>query len=584
MGALAAEALLGVVLVPLLAAGAVILRPPPKWVVNLAPVCALPSFLASLLPMWPETGTVQWLFLGAQVGMDPTARLFLLATSFVWAVAAAFAVFSPPGGPNRRFFAYFYTAMAGNFLLIIAGDMITFLVGFTMMSYAGYGLVVHKQDRESRRAARVYVVLVVFAEALLLVGATLAWGEAGSWELAAVRDALGEGGTVAMAATAFLFAGFGVKAGMLPVHVWLPLAHPAAPAAASAVLSAAMIKAGLLGWLRFLPVGYEGQQWLGGWAVSAGLAAAFVGVILGLLQSRPKTILAYSSISQMGYMTLLVGIAAWFPELYGAVILAVLVYAAHHALAKGALFLSVDVVRDAPRGVYWKFAEAAGLVIPALALAGAPLTTGAIAKEELKAVPYLGEGALPAYLDPALILGAVATTVLMARFLWVVWPRETRNRPVSTMARSIWIMLATSVVWAPWIVPWGYIRRSALAAVTPEAAWAAFWPLAVGTLLSLVVIRRRELLPWSIDDVISPGDLVVPATAIWRRVSTAVVAILSNLQQRWYQATRGAVVIAAIQWQKILAMQRIEARLRKQAWNWVWILMVALALLIALLL
>ncbi len=582
---MAAEALLAVALLPLVPAALITSGLGGRRILRVGPLCALPALVASVVEIWPEVARAPWLFLGADVGLDQTGRLLLLVTAFVWCVAAAFAVLANvPAASRRRFFGFFYAAMAGNFLLIIAADMITFLVGFTLMSYAGWGLVVHKRRAESVRAARVYLVLVVFAEVLLLVGATLSWGEAGSWELAAIREALGQGGLVAQVATALLFVGFGVKAGMLPLHVWLPLAHPAAPVAASAVLSAAMIKAGLLGWLRFLPVGYPGWEWLGMWAVIAGLMAAFFGVGLGLLQSKPKTILAYSSISQMGYMTLLVGIAAWLPELYPAVILAVLVYAVHHAVAKGALFLAVAVVADAPQGKGWKIAEAAGLVIPALALAGAPLTTGSIAKEELKAIPYLSEGDLPVILDPALILGAVATTVLMARFLWVVWPRDTRHRKVSRRARGVWLLLATSVLWAPWIMPWAYLRRAAASAVTPEAAWAAFWPLAVGALLSLIVIRRRNLFAWRVEETIPAGDLVVPAITVWRYTSRAVLTRLVAGQRRWHAAVRGVVHIAGVQWQRILLLRFVEQRLRKQAWNWVWILVVALALLVALVL
>ena len=94
--------------------------------------------------------------------------------------------------------------------------------------------------------------------------------------------------------------GFGIKAGALALHFWLPLAHPAAPVPASAVLSGAMIKAGLLGWLRFLPLGYAALPAAGLGLVGVGLAAALIGAAAGALQRNPKTVLAWSSVARWG--------------------------------------------------------------------------------------------------------------------------------------------------------------------------------------------------------------------------------------------------------------------------------------------
>jgi hydrogenase-4 component B len=114
-------------------------------------------------------------------------------------------------------------------------------------------------------------------------------------------------------AVGLLAAGFAVKAGIMPLHVWLPLAHPAAPVAASAVLSGALIKAGLIGWLRLLPLG--GAAWPG-WGtvfVVVGLTTAIAGALIGVAQTRPKVVLAYSSVSQMGIIATLVGVGLLAP-------------------------------------------------------------------------------------------------------------------------------------------------------------------------------------------------------------------------------------------------------------------------------
>jgi formate hydrogenlyase subunit 3/multisubunit Na+/H+ antiporter MnhD subunit len=121
-------------------------------------------------------------------------------------------------------------------------------------------------------------------------------------------------------------------AGVYALHVWLPLAHPVAPTPASAVLSGAMIKAGLLGWLRFLPLGEAATPGWGNVCTIAGLAAAFDGVLVGCTQDNAKTVLAYSSISQMGFMTMAVGVGLTVPAVWTQALTATALYALHHAM------------------------------------------------------------------------------------------------------------------------------------------------------------------------------------------------------------------------------------------------------------
>src|SRR5690606_19328303 len=142
-----------------------------------------------------------------------------------------------------------------------------------------------------------YLALAILSEVLLLLGfAMLAVPAPGTsltidhvlaaWHTAPLRDlTLG-----------LLVAGFGLKMGLLPLHVWLPIAHPAAPMPASAVLSGAIVKAGVIGMIRFLP-----DDVLPGWGgmlLALGFATAFYGVAVGVTQRNPKTVLAYSTVSQ----------------------------------------------------------------------------------------------------------------------------------------------------------------------------------------------------------------------------------------------------------------------------------------------
>ena len=125
-----------------------------------------------------------------------------------------------------------------------------------------------------------------------------------------------------------------------------------------------------------------GQVALPEWSllfIAAGLGAALFGVLVGVFQEQAKTILAYSSISQMGLMTFCVGLGMAAPVLWPLCLSAILIYALHHALAKGALFLGLGIAAASSNPIHRKWVIA-GLLLPAAALAGLPFTSGAVAK------------------------------------------------------------------------------------------------------------------------------------------------------------------------------------------------------------
>ena len=264
---------------------------------------ALPFLLLALFA--PDFSVdVPALLLGARFGLDVTGRAFLGFSALLWLLAGQYAVGYLRDDPARqRFMLLFCLTGMGNLALPLALDAASFYLAFALMTFAAYGLVIHAGSPEALRAGRVYLIMALFGEMLLL---------SALWHLAHAAPGLLIADLARAAATdptarALLVAGFGVKAGLPVLHMWLPLAHPVAPTPASAVLSGAMIKAGLLGWLRFLPLGAVALPDLGAGLVGLGLAAAFLGVLAGLIQRDAKTVLAYSSISQMGIVTAALG-------------------------------------------------------------------------------------------------------------------------------------------------------------------------------------------------------------------------------------------------------------------------------------
>lgn len=482
---------------------------------------ALPALFCALTAPVGWTVEFSWLVLESRFGMDATGKSFLLFTSLLWFLSAVFAVGYMAGDKKSyRFFFGFLLAMGGNFGLILAQDMLSYLVTFALMSFAAYGLVVHAQDAEAVRSGRVYIALVVIGEIFLFSALILHAGNGGDLNLPGLRGVLS-----APAVAVLLALGFGIKAGAILLHVWLPLAHTVAPTPASAVLSGSMIKAGLLGWIRFLPPGAGGDAAWGAVFLAAGIIAAFYGVVIGLGQTHPKTVLAYSSISQMGLITVGFGIGLFAGNGAPALAGAVLLYAFHHALAKGALFLGVGVVGGLERRSRKRIWTTAFLGIAALSLAGAPLTTGAVAKTALKTVmihlPVGWQEALAVLLP----LSAVGTTMLMGRFFYTL-RTYTAHHHASRMEFFSWIsliMLSTAVLF---LMPES--RQAVFAMLKPGSFWLSFWPVAAGAVLTAFVWfwnrRTGRSIPWRPP----AGDLLIPVERVAGAGSRLAASLIGN--------------------------------------------------------
>lgn len=465
----------------------------PKALLPLVGWAALPGLVTAVFLPIGSSVEFSWLLLGSQFILDETAQPFLLFTALLWLAAGLFAASYLQNDARRpRFFAFYLLAMAGNFGLILTGDMTGYYLWFALMSFASYGLVVHTGDAEARYAGRVYIILVVVGEVILFAGLAQIYIASGTLLFSELA-----GQPLSHLSAALIFISFGIKAGVVALHLWLPLAHPAAPIPASAVLSGAMIKAGLLGWLRFLHPAGTPPEW-GGWIILLGLVTAFYGAALGVSQTNPKTVLAYSSISQMGFI--MVGVGGWLltGQASVAMVTAVFLYATHHALAKGALFLGVAFAGNGR-------AVPALLLLPALALAGLPFTSGAVAKTALKTAVETLPGNWKMLLELPLSLAAVGTTLLMARFLWLIWRSAAAKKTPARALWGVWLALLGAVALLLFILP--LAAPAVQDSLKPEKWWTAVWPILAGVGLAVGAARlwRGPALP-----LVPPGDLVVP--------------------------------------------------------------------------
>jgi len=251
--------------------------------------------------------------------------------------------------PLYIFLPLFVTGMQG---VVLADDAYTFMIFWELMSVASYFLVTfeHEQDA-NRKAGFLYLLMAHLGGLLILGGFAVLYAAGGSFEFGAMRAAAL---TSPWASLAFLLAlgGFGMKAGLMPLHAWLPEAHPAAPSNVSALMSGIMIKVAIFGFLRVVwdLVGLEyADWWWGGLVLAIGSSSAVGGVLLALQQHDLKRLLAYHSVENIGIIAIGLGLGMIFahyhyPTLAALGLVAALYHTLNHALFKGLLFMGAGAV------------------------------------------------------------------------------------------------------------------------------------------------------------------------------------------------------------------------------------------------
>jgi hydrogenase-4 component B len=534
------------IVLPLLAAIVAALLPAGKRGSGLIFVSAtLPALWLGLVEV--SGVTAQWFLLEAHFSLDTPRRIFLLLTAILWATSGLFAEsYLKDDTRKGEFSFYFGTAMAGNFGLLISAEVASFYTFFALMTFASYGLVIYSRTPAARRAAGIYLVMAIIGELFLITALYLAVQSAGSMLLADIPPALAEAPN-----GPFIFSlgliGFGVKVGAIPLYFWLPLAHPAAPAPASAVLSGAMIKAGLVGWMHLAPVGLVEWPSLSLVMVILGFTAALGAAIIGLTQVDPKTNLAYSSISQMGVMTVLLGIG-----LYGgipAVLLlpAIALYAFNHGTAKALLFMGTAL--PAKVGGRWRILMWAGLGIGVLAIAGAPLTGGLWTKYLLKT--FLGETSLPGAQTFLLLLtlSAVTTTLLLGRFLHLLHRIKAPSENAAPAFLLPWVLLLLAGGW--WTMSPVLLPTELLNHIIGEKGiraflftnWDALWPITVGVMVMAVTLKfASPKYSWPTQKpLVPPGDfihVILLAEKLFANLIPRGISLMQSLMKSAYSPER----------------------------------------------
>ncbi len=244
---------------------------------------------------------------------------------------------------EEKFYALLVALTGAMIGLGNAGDLFNLWVWFEGMAIISFLLVAfYRQQLGSLEAGFKYMVQSALGSTLVLLGISLVFMQTGQLDFGAIQAGVRHGAPLLLAAGALFVTGFGVKAALVPLHTWLPDAHSQAPSGISAVLSGVLIEAGLVALLRVLGVVSAASAAWGPLLLGFGALNMLVGNLMALRQVQVKRLLAYSSISHVGYMLLGLGIAISFGQPNGAA--GGFFHLITHALMKGLAFLAAGAL------------------------------------------------------------------------------------------------------------------------------------------------------------------------------------------------------------------------------------------------
>lgn len=469
----------------------------------------------------------------ADLGLDPLSAVFTVAIAVVVAVAAGYGIGylgKPHGRIDVGLACFFFNVLAATMLLVVAArNGLLFLMCWEGMSLASFFLVMSEHERQSvRRAAWTYLVAMHLGTAFLLVMFLLLGRESGSLDF----DRLTIGPDAAGLVFLLAMAGFGTKAGFIPVHVWLPEAHPAAPSHVSAVMSGVMIKTGIYGLLRtmtFLPG--RPPAWWGWTLLGVGAVSGVLGVLFALAQHDLKRLLAYHSVENIGIIAVGLGVGMLGVS-YGIPAMALLGFAGgllhvlNHAIFKSLLFLGAGAVhyrtglRDIEHlgGLLKRMPVTGGtFLVGACAICGLPPLNGFVSELliYLGALAGMADGLQAAggssALLAVLVLGGLAligglAAACFTKAFGCVFLGEPRSSEASEGREVGRAMCAASVFLA--------------AACVAIGLTAPLWPTILrGAMLQLIPLPAREAASAAVGHATAP--LTIVCAASWGLLAVA---------------------------------------------------------------
>ena len=294
-------------------------------------------------------------WIGAHFRMDVLSAFFLAIVNLGGAAVSLYAIgYGAHEKHPSRILPFFPAFLAGMNLVLLADDAFSFLVAWEFMSLSSWALVMaHHHDAENRRAGFIYLLMASFGTLALLMAFGLLAGSVGGYSFSDIRDAAHGPSWKSGLVLALVLLGAGSKAGLVPLHIWLPLAHPAAPSHVSALMSGVMTKVAIYGFIRIVfDLLGPPEFWWSMPPLTLGAITAMLGILSATIQSDLKKLLAYSTIENIGIIFVALGLALAF-KANGMALPAALAFTAalfhvfNHSLFKSLLFLGAGAVLNA---------------------------------------------------------------------------------------------------------------------------------------------------------------------------------------------------------------------------------------------
>jgi len=318
--------------------------------------------------------------------------MYSLISVFMWAVALLFSIeYMEHYKAKKRYYIFMVATFFATFGVLLSGDLMTTFVAFEVMSFTSYVLVIHEENAKCMRAGETYLAVAVIGGMCMLIGLMLLYDLLGTLRISELgAGALPYAGSARLyTASALILVGFGAKAGMFPLHIWLPKAHPVAPAPASALLSGILTKAGIFGALVICTRFFIGDFSWGGWILRIGVITMFLGALLALFSVDLKRTLACSSVSQIGFITVGIGLMCMLGDENIIAARGTILHMVNHSMLKlllfscaGAVYMKVHTLDLNTLRGYGRNKQLLKILfaVGGLSIAGIPATSGYVSK------------------------------------------------------------------------------------------------------------------------------------------------------------------------------------------------------------
>lgn len=330
---------------------------------------------------------------GLNFGIDGFRYIYGVITAFMWLGASMFSVEYFKSYRNRnRYYMFMLITLGATLGVLFSIDLLTTFVMFEVMSFASWVMVIHDEEEKTKKAADTYITVSLFGGMIMLIGIMLVYNELGTTNFIEIRQVMEnyQGNiTQIYVAAALMMVGFGSKAGMFPIHIWLPNAYPSAPAPATALLSGILSKTGIFGAAVISTNLFLYDSIWGIGILIFGMLTMFIGAFLALFSIDIKRTLAFSSASQVGFIILGLAMEGILGEHNALAIRGALLHMINHSLIKYVLFLVAGVIfmnlKKLDLNSIQGFGKGKPLLLiiflmGALSLIGMPLWSGYISK------------------------------------------------------------------------------------------------------------------------------------------------------------------------------------------------------------